>query len=118
MALRLLLTLSMIVSSVIGTCYHPDGTSAHVDYKPCNTNGNVSMCCHLGVSNNNGDACGSGPTYGLCGITGPQLWRESCTDPTWKDPACLKFCLDDKGKFKHVLLVLSTIKACCTSCEP
>ena len=98
MAPLLLLILGVAVSSAWATCYHPDGTSADVAYQPCNTTGEFSMCCHLGVSNNNGDACGAGPTYGLCGVTGPQLWRESCTDPTWKDPACLKFCLDDVGE--------------------
>ncbi|KAM3087765.1 hypothetical protein ACMFMG_001838 [Clarireedia jacksonii] len=51
------------------------------------------MCCHLGFANNGGDQCGSGSTYGLCGVTGTQLWRESCTDQTWQSPVCLKLCL-------------------------
>src|SRR5580700_3435287 len=53
--------------------------------------------CHLGYSNNNGDACGSGSSYGLCGVTGTQLWRESCTDPTWKSASCLKLCINGTG---------------------
>lgn len=62
-------------------------------YKPCNGSAPVSMCCHLGVINNGGDECGSGSTYGLCGISGTQLWRESCTDKTWQSPLCLKLCV-------------------------
>ncbi|PQE10499.1 Transmembrane alpha-helix domain protein [Rutstroemia sp. NJR-2017a BBW] len=64
-------------------------------YKPCNGSAPVSMCCLLGygTSHNGGDQCGSGSTYGLCGVTGTQLWRESCTDQTWQSPVCLKLCV-------------------------
>ncbi|CZR66647.1 uncharacterized protein PAC_16548 [Phialocephala subalpina] len=57
----------------------------------------LPVCCHLGVLNNGGDACGSGNTFGLCGITGTQLWRESCTDQTWESPYCLKLCTTGAG---------------------
>ena len=26
------------------------------------------------------------------------LWRGTCTDPTWKDPACLHICTTGTGK--------------------
>ncbi|PQE24366.1 Transmembrane alpha-helix domain protein [Rutstroemia sp. NJR-2017a BVV2] len=69
-------------------------TMLHI-YKPCNGSAPVSMCCLLGygTSHNGGDQCGSGSTYGLCGVTGTQLWRESCTDQTWQSPVCLKLCV-------------------------
>jgi hypothetical protein len=25
------------------------------------------------------------------------IWRESCTDPTWKDPACIKLFVNGTG---------------------
>ncbi|KUJ09564.1 uncharacterized protein LY89DRAFT_273028 [Mollisia scopiformis] len=79
------------------TCYLYGGQAIDSAYQPCNGTAPVSMCCHLGVSNNNGDACGSGSTYGLCGVTGTQLWRESCTDQTWQSPSCLKLCTTGAG---------------------
>lgn len=122
-----LLMLAMVVAVLLRTaeaadedetpkCYRPDGSEADDTYRPCDKTASVSMCCHLGVgsSYNGGDACGSGPTYGLCGITGTQLWRESCTDPTWQDPACLQFCTTGDGKcrlsfvrFRIVYMLLS-----------
>ncbi|KAL9043689.1 MAG: hypothetical protein Q9214_003133 [Letrouitia sp. 1 TL-2023] len=44
---------------------------------------------------------------GLCSntATGPNLtWRESCTDPTWKSPSCVKLCdtgIDENGSDRH-----------------
>jgi hypothetical protein len=43
------------------------------------------------------------------------LWRESCTDPTWKDPACLPLCISgicnnrnyDFDSWKRVFLTLT-----------
>ncbi|KAJ8058827.1 hypothetical protein OCU04_011813 [Sclerotinia nivalis] len=79
---------------VKGQCYSYVGVEMDPAYMPCNGSAPVSMCCRLGVINNNGgDKCGSGSAYGLCGITGSQLWRESCTDKTWQSPLCLKLCV-------------------------
>jgi hypothetical protein len=95
--LSLLVVLFLLLSSISAKCYNYDGTPSTSAFKACNGTA-ISMCCELGVSdNNNGDVCGSGSTYGLCGVTGQQLSRGSCTDPTWKDPACLKLCIEGTG---------------------
>ena len=87
-----------LVSLAAATCYHVNGSALDVYYQPCDNSAEFSMCCHLGVTNlNGGDQCGSGDYYGLCGVTGTQLWRESCTDPTWKSPACLQLCTYGEG---------------------
>ncbi|ESZ91831.1 hypothetical protein SBOR_7783 [Sclerotinia borealis F-4128] len=78
---------------VKGQCYSYAGVEMDPTYKACNGSAPVSMCCHLGASSNGGDECGSGSTYGLCGISGSQLWRESCTDKTWQSPGCLQLCV-------------------------
>lgn len=84
---------SWLSELVKGQCYSYAGDEMDAAYQPCNGSAPVSMCCHLGVANNGGDVCGSGSTYGLCGVTGSQLWRESCTDKTWQSPVCLKLCV-------------------------
>ncbi|KAF7956050.1 hypothetical protein EAE96_004971 [Botrytis aclada] len=82
-----------LVGFVKGQCYSYEGDEMDPTYRPCNGSAPVSMCCHLGVISNGGDECGSGSTYGLCGISGTQLWRESCTDKTWQSPLCLRLCV-------------------------
>lgn len=94
--LPFLVLLSQLLSLVSAKCYNYDGTASTSAFKACNGTG-VSMCCQLGASDDNGDVCGSGSTFGLCGVTGSELTRESCTDPTWKDPACLKLCVTGAG---------------------
>ncbi|PQE32617.1 hypothetical protein CJF32_00004161 [Rutstroemia sp. NJR-2017a WRK4] len=86
---------SSLVVFVSAQCYSYTGVLMNSIYKPCNGSAPVSMCCLLGygTSHNGGDQCGSGSTYGLCGVTGTQLWRESCTDQTWQSPVCLKLCV-------------------------
>jgi hypothetical protein len=69
------------------------------------------VCCHTGSDENGGDLCGSGSTYGLCGVTGTQLWRESCTDPTWESPACLKLCTTGAGTYDGHIYVFVTSNA-------
>jgi hypothetical protein len=80
------------------TCYTPTGldrnsnaftdTNGTVYYVPCNpTDGTVSVCCRIT------DTCWSN---GLClqgGTT--NFWRESCTDPTFTHPNCIKLYLND-----------------------
>ncbi|ATZ50738.1 hypothetical protein BCIN_06g02260 [Botrytis cinerea B05.10] len=88
-----LVFIGLLNGFVEGQCYSYGGVEMDSTYKPCNGSAPVSMCCHLGVINNGGDECGSGSTYGLCGISGTQLWRESCTDKTWQSPLCLKLCV-------------------------
>ncbi|TGO61452.1 hypothetical protein BCON_0027g00390 [Botryotinia convoluta] len=88
-----LIFIGWLVGLVEGQCYSYEGVEMDPTYKPCNGSAPVSMCCHLGVINSGGDECGSGSTYGLCGISGTQLWRESCTDKTWQSPLCLRLCV-------------------------
>lgn len=79
-----------------GKCFVPNGTNRHDlaniggnKYEPCEGDGH-SMCCNT-VS---GDKC---QPNGLCWNEGARLtWRESCSDPTWQSPKCLKLCIHDE----------------------
>lgn len=93
-----IIILGIFSSSAHGTCYVPNGTdrnaglSAEV-YLPCDPGDEHSMCC---ASNRSvPDKCRSD---GLC-LSGNDgiVWRESCTDPTWKSPSCIKLCNVGKG---------------------
>src|ERR1700738_2653497 len=84
------------------SCYIPDG-SVVTDgaYAPCNAvAGATSMCCAIvPVGNAQGynasqlDTCLSS---GLCEASDGTFWRDSCTDPTWTSPNCLRnlVCID------------------------
>ena len=71
-------------------CYFIDGSYDPAG-GPCYENVGASMCCYTG------EGCHS--SSGLCltspnGPVGPyddgsSIWRRSCTDLTWQDPACL-----------------------------
>jgi hypothetical protein len=67
-------------------------------YAPCDNVVAVSMCCAIGpgrVAAGNADNCIPG---GLCYNEGGNLyWRESCTDPTWNDPVCIKLFVNGTG---------------------
>ncbi|KAF1961487.1 hypothetical protein CC80DRAFT_578074 [Byssothecium circinans] len=78
------------------TCYNPDGSAmrnknAREIYIPCNTtaisNGHHSACCATG------DLC---LTNGLCANDGADggnnYWRDGCTDRTFSDEACPRYC--------------------------
>jgi len=100
--LPILLAILQFSSTTIATCYNYNGSAVTIStYKPCNGSAPVSMCCNLGQGGNGGDACGSGSTYGLCGVTGNTLWRESCSDPTWQSPVCLKLCVTGISMLAH-----------------
>jgi hypothetical protein len=61
-------------------------------YAPCNLEAKFSMCCNI---HGDGDVC---LPNGLCNNTGSGIyWRESCTDPTWTDSACVKLFLNGTG---------------------
>jgi hypothetical protein len=98
------LCLLWLVNQCIASCYWLDRTdvnawwnvSEYEYYQPCHnvTASNAtaaSMCCATGpgrVAQGNADRC---MENGLCYSDALQLyWRESCTDPTWQDPACIK----------------------------
>lgn len=59
------------------------------------------MCCAIGpgrAGEGSGDIC---LDNGLCqnDLVGDKttIWRESCTDPTWRDPACIKLFMNGTG---------------------
>ena len=59
-------------------------------YRPCDSGSEFSMCCATF------DQC---RPDGLCfsGWDG-NIWRDGCTDPTWKSPNCVKLCDTGLGK--------------------
>lgn len=80
-----------------GRCYWIDATEA-LDRFPCydlNTVG-ASMCCDSALRDSfiscaNG-ICAYTFTQGTQGpndVESSSFWRDSCSDPTWRDPACL-----------------------------
>ncbi|KAK5634967.1 hypothetical protein RRF57_010679 [Xylaria bambusicola] len=94
--LFLLLLISINIRSIIAvTCYRLDGHEATSDIQACNLNatgqgGAHSACCKV----ENQDACLS---TGLCLNTLARqashiLWATGCTDPTFLDPSCPKYC--------------------------
>lgn len=105
-SIMLLFILGLLATSAMAqTCYNPDGTANGADYQPCNS-GKVSMCCATNRANRTDlNICRSD---GLCLESGTStypgkniIWREGCTDPTWKDPACLQLCV--QGPFSTQL---------------
>lgn len=96
----LLHSLSTLIRPISANCYNPDGTdhnvavnasypgSADEYYAPCNPDAKASMCCAIGPGRQSDpDICASN---GLCLDPGGTWWRESCTDQSWSDPACVK----------------------------
>ena len=78
-------------------CFYPNGTQAGKEQQPCNDSGH-SMCCLLNPdSSQNADVCTSD---GLCipSYNG-YLFRDTCTDKTWKDPGCLNICTTGLSKY-------------------
>jgi hypothetical protein len=83
---------AFVVAGVSATCYTQDGTPEDSIYTSCNQNVEFSMCCR--TQEVNGDPADTCLPNGLCmnnqGVNKTTYWRESCTDPTWKSPYCLK----------------------------
>jgi hypothetical protein len=76
-------------------CYRPDGSTTDTDYQPCYQSAGHSMCCATNRTNAYVNKC---RPDNLCWqVDGGVIWRESCTDPTWKDPACLQLCTEGFG---------------------
>lgn len=104
---------------VRGACYYPNGTDMNefydfpvkANYSPCNFSSEHVMCCAQW------DSCRSD---GLCfnkQDSNKEVWRDGCTDPTWKSPSCIKLCLDgckqissSKFRFREVSCMLMLIK--------
>ena len=87
---------ALAILGVEATCYLPNGTEISAGYAPCGVaNGAHSMCCRL-KDTVYPHRCRSD---GLCiPNTNNKLWRGTCTDPTWENPACLHLCTDGDGK--------------------
>ncbi|KAI0402194.1 hypothetical protein F4802DRAFT_379039 [Xylaria palmicola] len=83
-------------------CWAPDGTTLadNETVVPCNKlgiqqEGIYSSCCQLDGDAQHRDFC---TTSGLCLSTfDGVLRRESCTDKTWKSPACVNVCTDPEN---------------------
>ncbi|KAL8916486.1 MAG: hypothetical protein Q9208_008489 [Pyrenodesmia sp. 3 TL-2023] len=92
--------LSHIVALASADCFLPNSTDRNSilwdshgsDYQPSGFGSSIDefqMCCAT-----NGRAVPDTPRKdGLC-QNGATIWRESCTDPTWKSPSCVKLCID------------------------
>lgn len=70
-------------SFIHAKCYYPDGSEMEAYYSPCDKMKEVSMCCGPG------DEC---RPDGLCFSTSLGLFRDGCTDPSWKSSSCIKLC--------------------------
>ena len=99
MSVYILLLLSLVSRSVLAIdCYRPNGDLiTDPAYEACNRrnaeDAGGSMCCALNRTSYP-DQCLSN---GLCG-GGGNLFRDGCTDPTWKSPLCLKLCVEGFGE--------------------
>lgn len=84
----------IFTSQTLAACYWPNGTSAIAVEddrirRPCNNTGANSMCCFL-EGTSTPDTC---TPEGLClPSDNIELWRDTCTNATWQDPACLQLC--------------------------
>ncbi len=98
-----LTTLSHIVALVSADCFLPNSTDRNLlwdsqgsDYQPSGFGSSIDdfqMCC----ATNNRAVPDTPRKDGLC-QNGGTIWRESCTDPTWKSPSCVKLCIDGISK--------------------
>ena len=94
-----LTVLSLFAHSIFAQtrqCYLPDGSKAGSQYQPCRSAVDTSsMCCDTG----GGDQC---LPNGLCNgwPNNTQLWRDSCTDSSWRSPFCLQLCVNGVGSIK------------------
>jgi hypothetical protein len=66
-------------------CYFPDAQTVDVNGYACNLTAQFSSCC------SRNDSCVAG---GLCFGNFGFLYRQSCTDPTFKDPSCPQACVN------------------------
>ena len=71
-------------------CYFIDG-SFDPDGGPCYGNVGASMCCYRGEDCYPNSALCLASQHGPLGSydNGSSIWRRSCTDADWQDPACL-----------------------------
>jgi hypothetical protein len=85
----LALHLLSIACTVTATnpCYFPDGNIAP-EFVPCSPNGDGDCCV-------NGDFC---TQWGFCiSDSKGYHYRGACTDTTWGNPSCPRYCLADSN---------------------
>jgi hypothetical protein len=94
-AIGVLAVLLITYTCLAANCYTPNGLLMSSDYQPCKLDSGHSMCCASNRTTKNVNHC---VQHYLCADGDSNiLWRESCTDPTWQDDACLKLCTDGIG---------------------
>lgn len=92
LSLALLFSPLVLAGSSV-TCWFPDGQTSTVDHVACDDSAgnnleNGAACCQNGTN----DYCLGN---GLCSRYGT-VYRGSCTDKTWRSPACSQMCLDER----------------------
>lgn len=103
-------------------CYTPEGDSRNAQfnesdgylYQPCNSTGKpfcilskriantrrskfFNVLCDRAGTDSLGQSRHTCLANGLCQSSTGAIWRESCTDPTWQDPACIKLFVNNTG---------------------
>src|SRR5689334_22722268 len=97
LSLLLFISTSQLIPQVAAAgfrqCYYPDGSiPTDIIYTACNSGPGHSGCCDSYYR----DVC---QDNGLCfygSSSTNNTYRATCTDRTWKDPACPNICLDGK----------------------
>ncbi|KAL8788623.1 MAG: hypothetical protein Q9195_007218 [Heterodermia aff. obscurata] len=93
----------LVIQLVLAGCYLPNGADRNAQlpkgddwYQPTGfgpTVDNFSMCCATRRTNQDtvkkDGLCESRPEY--------HVWRESCSDPSWESPNCIKLCINGTG---------------------
>ncbi|KAL8668527.1 MAG: hypothetical protein Q9168_006847 [Polycauliona sp. 1 TL-2023] len=127
---RLIATIAVllhIVTSVSANCFLPNGTDRNSiwdshpdDYQPSgfgSPDDDFQMCC----ATKNRPNPDTPRKDGLCqSQSEDQIWRESCTDPTWKSPSCVKLCIagtndqgESYGDLDMLITECSDLSYCC-----
>lgn len=90
-----LILLSAVLSRIANaTCYFPDGTIA-ASHRLCHVGVKHSVCCRDGYGCLSNGVCSLVEYAWRADKVDPVYLRGSCTDETWRDPVCPKFCLED-----------------------
>lgn len=103
----LIMTSRYALQRVSAICYTPGGqertsppSRGIYEYQPCSKSDKFSMCCALNRTSGKLPGPDRCRDDGLCEnpIGFAQLWRQSCTDPSWLSPSCIKICLHGRSK--------------------
>ncbi|KAH6641907.1 transcription initiation factor IID, 18kD subunit-domain-containing protein [Chaetomium tenue] len=100
-AFSLLVHLGLLQACLGKKCYYPNGQEARNAY-PCDPDAEHSTCC-------SGSAWGKSCLANkLCVTPGMRFARGSCTDPTFKSPACPDICTNHRTGVWDVVNCLNT----------